>query len=108
MARFDFVHRLSQLEAREKHEVVGRTCKVLNFFLEVFRRCSDLEGNAEEDLHLLETALKGSEKVCGECYCLLIQVFGVRFLCVVGVCGAQRGRRPTPLSRAQERYGWYG
>ncbi|CAN0046347.1 unnamed protein product [Pylaiella littoralis] len=62
MARFDLVHHLSQLEIRKKHEVVGRTCRALYAFLELFRQRDDLVGSTEQHLVELEFALKRSRE----------------------------------------------
>lgn len=63
MTRFDLVHHLWKLETKKKHEMVGRTCKALYAFLELFRHCSQVVGSAEQELHYLECALRGSEEV---------------------------------------------
>ncbi|CAM9882221.1 unnamed protein product [Ectocarpus sp. 12 AP-2014] len=57
MARFDFVHHLSQLETKKKHEVVGRTCTALHAFLALFERCNGLVASTEQRLRELECAL---------------------------------------------------
>ncbi|CAN0259016.1 unnamed protein product, partial [Ectocarpus sp. 8 AP-2014] len=57
MARFDFVHHLSQLETKKKHEVVGRTCTALHAFLALFQRCNGLVASTEQRLRELECAL---------------------------------------------------
>ncbi|CAN0512965.1 unnamed protein product, partial [Ectocarpus sp. 12 AP-2014] len=57
MARFDFVHHLSQLETKKKHEVVGRTCTALHAFLAFFERCNGLVASTEQRLRELECAL---------------------------------------------------
>lgn len=74
MARFDLVHHLSQLEIRKKHEVVGRTCRALYAFLELFRQRDDLVGSTEQHLVELEFALKRSREVGGMyvlCVCII-------------------------------------
>ncbi|CAN0033867.1 unnamed protein product [Scytosiphon promiscuus] len=62
MARFDLVHHLSQLETKKKHQVVGRTCKALYTFLDVFRQSYELVGSTEQNLAELEYALQLSEQ----------------------------------------------